>query len=170
MNIIKIPLPKIGESTTEAKIVEWLKKPGDFIKKDEIFAVIGTDKVDSEIFSEYEGKLVEILVHVGEEVEVGKPIATMEVENLDSIEVPEVSHQETKPENQTIQNNSSSISSIPKTDDRNFLSPLVRKMALENKLTLEDLQKIQGTGENGRLRKQDIEGFLSSKKNNSINL
>lgn len=164
MKIIKIPLPKIGESTTEAKIVEWLKQPGDFIKKDEIFAVIGTDKVDSEIFSEYEGKLVEILVQAGEEVEVGKPIATMEVENIDSVNVHEVSHQETKQGNQTIQNSSSSISLVPKTDDKNFLSPLVRKMALENKLTLEDLQKIQGTGENGRLRKQDVERFLSSKK------
>ena len=55
MKTINIPLPKIGESTTEAKIVEWLKKSGDFIKRDELFAVIGTDKVDSEIFSEYEG-------------------------------------------------------------------------------------------------------------------
>jgi len=81
MKTINIPLPKIGESTTEAKIVEWLKKPGDFIKRDELFAVIGTDKVDSEIFSEYEGTLKEILVKEGEEVSVGTPICTMEVDD-----------------------------------------------------------------------------------------
>ena len=81
MKTINIPLPKIGESTTEAKIVEWLKKPRDFIKRDELFAVIGTDKVDSEIFSEYEGTLKEILEKEGDEVSVGTPICTMEVDD-----------------------------------------------------------------------------------------
>ncbi|MGB4446799.1 MAG: dihydrolipoamide acetyltransferase family protein [Cloacibacterium sp.] len=178
MKTINIPLPKIGESTTEAKIVEWLKKPGDFIKRDELFAVIGTDKVDSEIFSEYEGTLKEILVKEGEEVSVGTPICTMEVD--DNIEVStvtlsakrseavEVSNKDFSTPLHSVQNDK--IQLLSRSDSyRNselvsFLSPVVRKMAAENGLSLEDLQKINGTGENGRIRKQDVENFLKPRK------
>jgi len=166
MKTINIPLPKIGESTTEAKIVEWLKKPGDFIKRDELFAVIGTDKVDSEIFSEYEGTLKEILVKEGEEVSVGTPICNMEVDDAVSEKV--------IANNQTPKQSLETVSEIQNTKltPRNsemvaFLSPVVRKMATENGLSLEDLQKINGTGENGRIRKQDVENFLKPRKQNT---
>lgn len=181
MKTINIPLPKIGESTTEAKIVEWLKKPRDFIKRDELFAVIGTDKVDSEIFSEYEGTLKEILVKEGEEVSVGTPICTMEVD--DNIEVStvtlsakrseavEVSNKDFSTPLHSAQNDKTQL--VSRSDSyRNselvsFLSPVVRKMAAENSLSLEDLQKINGTGQNGRIRKQDVENFLKPRKQNA---
>ncbi|MEZ7928054.1 biotin/lipoyl-containing protein, partial [Cloacibacterium sp.] len=180
MKTINIPLPKIGESTIEAKIVEWLKKPGDFIKRDELFAVIGTDKVDSEIFSEYEGTLKEILVKEGEEVSVGTPICTMEVD--DSVEENSgVNLIDAKRNEESLKDFSTSLHSAqndkiqltPRSDSyRNselvsFLSPVVRKMAAENGLSLEDLQKINGTGENGRIRKQDVENFLKPRKQNT---
>ncbi|MEZ7526481.1 dihydrolipoamide acetyltransferase family protein [Cloacibacterium normanense] len=180
MKTINIPLPKIGESTTEAKIVEWLKKPGDFIKRDELFAVIGTDKVDSEIFSEYEGTLKEILVKEGEEVSVGTPICTMEVddaveENSGVILIEAKRNEESLKDFSTplhsAQNDKTQLT--PRSDSyRNselvsFLSPVVRKMSAENGLSLEDLQKINGTGENGRIRKQDVENFLKPKKQNT---
>ena len=180
MKTINIPLPKIGESTTEAKIVEWLKKPGDFIKRDELFAVIGTDKVDSEIFSEYEGILKEILVKEGEEVSVGTPICTMEV--YDAVEENSgVILNEAKRNEESLKDFSTPLHSsqndktqlTPRSDSyRNselvsFLSPVVRKMAAENGLSLEDLQKINGTGENGRIRKQDVENFLKPRKQNT---
>ena len=167
MKTINIPLPKIGESTTEAKIVEWLKKPGDFIKRDELFAVIGTDKVDSEIFSEYEGTLKDILVKEGEEVSVGTPICTMEVDGAVSenfITKEKQKSVETVTENQSESQNLKLASRI---SDQKFLSPIVRKMAAENGLSLEDLQKINGTGENGRIRKQDVENFLKPRKQNT---
>lgn len=177
MKTINIPLPKIGESTTEAKIVEWLKKPGDFIKRDELFAVIGTDKVDSEIFSEYEGTLKEILVKEGEEVSVGTPICTMEVD--DAVEENSgVILNEAKRNEESLKDFSTPLHSAqndktqltPRSDSyRNselvsFLSPVVRKMTAENGLSLEDLQRINGTGENGRIRKQDVENFLKPRK------
>jgi 2-oxoglutarate dehydrogenase E2 component (dihydrolipoamide succinyltransferase) len=180
MKTINIPLPKIGESTTEAKIVEWLKKPGDFIKRDELFAVIGTDKVDSEIFSEYEGTLKEILVKEGEEVSVGTPICTMEVDDAVSetitlsakrSEAVEVSNKDFSTPLHSAQNDKTQL--VSRSDSyRNselvsFLSPVVRKMAAENGLSLEDLQKINGTGENGRIRKQDVENFLKPRKQNT---
>ena len=176
MKTINIPLPKIGESTTEAKIVEWLKKPGDFIKRDELFAVIGTDKVDSEIFSEYEGTLKEILVKEGEEVSVGTPICTMEVD--DNIEVSTVTLSAKRSEAVEVSNKDFSTPLHSAQNDKtqltprnselvSFLSPVVRKMAAENGLSLEDLQKINGTGENGRIRKQDVENFLKPRKQNT---
>ena len=180
MKTINIPLPKIGESTTEAKIVEWLKKPGDFIKRDELFAVIGTDKVDSEIFSEYEGTLKDILVKEGEEVSVGTPICTMEVDDAVSetitmsakrSEAVEVSNKDFSTPLHSAQNDKTQL--VSRSDSyRNselvsFLSPIVRKMAAENGLSLEDLQKINGTGENGRIRKQDVENFLKPRKQNT---
>ena len=124
MKTINIPLPKIGESTTEAKIVEWLKKPGDFIKRDELFAVIGTDKVDSEIFSEYEGTLKDILVKEGEEVSVGTPICTMEVDGAVSenfITKEKQKSVETVTENQSESQNLKLASRI---SDQKFLCPL----------------------------------------------
>lgn len=172
MKTINIPLPKIGESTTEAKIVEWLKKPGDFIKRDELFAVIGTDKVDSEIFSEYEGTLKEILVKEGEEVSVGTPICTMEVddaveENSGVILIEAKRNEESLKDFSTplhsAQNDKTQLT--PRNSELvSFLSPVVRKMAAENGLSLDDLQKINGTGENGRIRKQDVENFLKPRK------
>lgn len=175
MKTINIPLPKIGESTIEAKIVEWLKKPGDFIKRDELFAVIGTDKVDSEIFSEYEGTLKDILVKEGEEVSVGTPICTMEVddaveENSGVILIEAKRNEESLKDFSTplhsAQNDKTQLT--PRNSELvSFLSPVVRKMAAENGLSLEDLQKINGTGENGRIRKQDVENFLKPRKQNT---
>lgn len=175
MKTINIPLPKIGESTTEAKIVEWLKKPGDFIKRDELFAVIGTDKVDSEIFSEYEGTLKKILVKEGEEVSVGTPICMMEVDDSDE-ENSGVILDEAKCNEESLKDFSTPLPSAqndkihltPRNSELvSFLSPIVRKMAAENGLSLEDLQKINGTGENGRIRKQDVENFLKPRKQSS---
>ena len=176
MKTINIPLPKIGESTTEAKIVEWLKQSGDFIKRDDLFAVIGTDKVDSEIFSEYEGTLKENLVKEGEEVSVGTPICTMEVD--DNIEVSTVTMSAKRSEAVEVSNKDFSTPLHSAQNDKtqltprnsklvSFLSPVVRKMAAENGLRLEDLQKINGTGENGRIRKQDVENFLKPRKQNT---
>ena len=76
--IIDIVMPKMGESITEGTILEWRKKVGEFVEKDELFLEIGTDKVDSEIPCVESGTLVEILAEVNEVVDVGKTIAKIE--------------------------------------------------------------------------------------------
>ena len=78
--IIEIVMPKMGESITEGTILEWRKKVGEFVEKDELFLEIGTDKVDSEIPCAESGTLIEILAEVNEIVEVGKTIAKIETE------------------------------------------------------------------------------------------
>ena len=161
MKSINITLPKIGESTTEAKIVEWLKKPGELIQKDEMFVIIGTDKVDSELFSEYEGVLKEIFIQNGEECLVGQTIATMEVSE-DTLIINENLPSSLPSSNESSQ--TTQISLLDRSTELNFLSPVVRRIAAEINLSLQDLQKINGSGENGRIRKQDLEAYLSKSK------
>ena len=76
--IIEIVMPKMGESITEGTILEWRKKVGEFVEKDELFLEIGTDKVDSEIPCVESGTIIEILAEVNEVVEVGKTIAKID--------------------------------------------------------------------------------------------
>lgn len=157
MKEIQILLPKMGESVMEATITDWLKNPGDKIAKDELFVTIGTDKVDSDLPSEYEGILKEILVQEGEEVKVGHPIAVMEV-SADTIVHAEKF--EIK-ESETISNETHiELLETKSLDGKSFLSPVVRRIAAENGLEIEDLKQIKPTGENGRIRKADILKFL----------
>ena len=79
-------MPKMGESIMEGTILKWLKKEGDHIHEDESILEIGTDKVDTEIPSIYNGKLKKILVNEGDIVQVGNPIAIIEI-NQDSIKI-----------------------------------------------------------------------------------
>lgn len=162
MSKIDIPilLPKMGESVSEAIVIEWFKKPGDKIEQDELFVLIGTDKVESELPSEYEGILKEILVPEKGETEVGKPICIMEVNeadvNLEQIKT----QQEEEKEEKEIQGQKVKLYKGSST----FLSPVVRKIATEYGLELNELEKINGTGENGRIRKQDILKYLNKGK------
>lgn len=157
MKEIQILLPKMGESVMEATITDWLKNPGDKIAKDELFVTIGTDKVDSDLPSEYEGILKEILVQEGEEVKVGHAIAIMEVSadtivHTEKFELKEREKATTETQVELLETKS--------LDGKSFLSPVVRRIAAENGLEIEDLKQIKPTGENGRIRKTDILKFL----------
>ena len=76
----ELKLPKMGESVAEATITSWLKEVGDTIEADEPVLEIATDKVDSEVPSEVDGKLVEILFEADDVVEVGQTIAIIETD------------------------------------------------------------------------------------------
>ncbi len=76
----ELKLPKMGESVAEATITSWLKEVGDTIELDEAVVEIATDKVDSEVPSEVEGTLVEILYQQDDVVAVGETIAIIEIE------------------------------------------------------------------------------------------
>lgn len=155
---IQIILPKMGESVMEAIVTSWMKEVGDRIEKDEAFVTIGTDKVDSELPSEYEGILKEILVEEGDEVKVGHPIAILEVA-ADTVvhEVEVVSFEETT----AVESKEDIELLVTKNiDGKSFLSPVVRRIAAENGLEVEDLKKITPTGDNGRIRKVDILRYL----------
>lgn len=165
MSKITIPilLPKMGESVSEATIIDWLKEPGDKIERDELFVIIGTDKVESELPCEFEGILKEILIPVRGEVEVGSPICMLEVDekdvqnlNMEALQKPEKKQEK------------SELAATTKSNlykgSKSFLSPVVRMIATEAGLELHELEKIKGSGENGRIQKKDILRYLNPDK------
>ena len=173
-------MPKMGESVAEATITEWLKKEGDTISMDESVLTIATDKVDSDLPSPVSGKLSKILFQVNDVIQVGQVIAhisTESEENADSTSSkPELESKETKPieniqtENITFnekvpfvptESTPSDGSKISRESAGRFYSPLVRSIAKKEGLSQEILDSIPGTGNEGRVTKQDLMEFLN---------
>src|SRR5690606_20298086 len=137
----------------------WLKKPGDKIQRDDLFVLIGTDKVESELPCEFDGILKEILIPEQGTVEVGAAICILEVDEKDAPNVKvtvELGRKNAITESQVKKD----IKAKSYSGSKSFLSPVVRKIATEAGLELNDLAKIQGSGENGRIQKKDILQFL----------
>jgi len=171
-----IIMPKLGESIIEATITKWLKTSGDQLEEDDAIVEIATDKVDSEIPSPIEGKLIKTLYEEGDVVPVGEVIAIVEMDGEDEEE-----HEETPDETITktdetseaaekiavqIDEISSGEIKIFSASDR-FYSPLVRSIAKTENLSIQDLDSITGSGQAGRVTKQDIHNFLESRINES---
>jgi 2-oxoglutarate dehydrogenase E2 component (dihydrolipoamide succinyltransferase) len=167
----ELKLPKMGESVAEATITSWLKEVGDTIELDEAVVEIATDKVDSEVPSEVEGTLVEILYQKDDVVAVGEVIAIIEIEgedaeseNVETVEVlvaPEVAEVE-----KTMEKAAEVIATpISKNSDAGkFYSPLVRNIAKTEGISMEALETIGGSGKDGRVTKEDILSYLESGK------
>ena len=168
----ELKLPKMGESVAEATITTWLKEVGDTVELDEAIVEIATDKVDSEVPSEVEGTLVEILFEKDAIVAVGQTIAVIEIiggeetSNQSFEEKVEVVEHVAEIE-QTIEAASEIKNSpITKTSDSGkFFSPLVRKIAETEGLSMEELDMLSGTGKDGRVTKNDILSYIEDRKN-----
>lgn len=148
---VEIALPKLGESIVSATVVRWLKNVGDQIALDEPLVEVSTDKVNSEIPSPLAGVLVEILAAENQEIEVGAPLALLEIS--DSKEVPKPSIEKQAAPVQTCGGGRESL-----------FSPAVLRLAEMEGIGIEELRKMKGTGEGGRLSKKDIESFVEKKK------
>jgi len=167
---IELLLPKMGESVAEATIIKWVKKEGDTVKADEPIIEIATDKVDSEVPSPEDGVLLKCLVNEGDVVQVGQPIAL--------IGVGDAAH--SAPASAV----SSSVASPPahiaaaalaeplvaevlrEGPSGRFYSPLVRSIAAAEGVSVEDLESIRGSGQGGRVTKNDIMAFISQRGSN----
>src|SRR3979490_2363251 len=86
MGVSPIKMPQLGESVTEGTVDRWLKKEGDFVKKDEPLVEVVTDKVNAEIPSPFEGKLIKISVAEGTTIAIGTEIAQIEVEGAGTMD------------------------------------------------------------------------------------
>jgi len=168
----ELKLPKMGESVAEATITSWLKQVGDTIELDEAVVEIATDKVDSEVPSEVEGKLVEVLFEQDTVVAVGQTIAIIETDGneetpIQTLEAKEEIVEQVEQVQQTIE--AATViknSPITKTSDSGkFFSPLVRKIAETEGLSMEQLDMVPGTGKDGRVTKNDILSFIEDKNN-----
>ena len=179
-NKIEIVLPRMGESVDEATITGWLKNEGDKIKEDDLIVEIATDKVDSEVPSEFSGILFKKLCDVNDIVKVGDPIAIIEtdldVSTIKKIEIPE--KRKSIEKLKTIKkSNSEPIDFIEKGDeliDKNIsnessriYSPLVKNISKQEGVSLNELENITGSGKNGRVTKNDLLTYISNSNNST---
>jgi 2-oxoglutarate dehydrogenase E2 component (dihydrolipoamide succinyltransferase) len=165
----ELKLPKMGESVAEATITSWLKEVGDTIELDEAVVEIATDKVDSEVPSEVEGTLVEILYQKDEVVAVGEIIAIIEIEaegseNEQADITNNVEKSQVAAVEETIEKAVETVSTpISKNSDSGkFYSPLVRNIAKTEGVSMEQLETISGSGKEGRVTKEDILLYLEN--------
>lgn len=171
----ELKLPKMGESVAEATITTWLKEVGDTVELDEAVVEIATDKVDSEVPSEVEGTLIEILFEKDSVVEVGQTIAVIETESSEGLMDEKSETNEPKPTEPSqileVQNTIEKAAEIKTTPISNtsesgkFFSPLVRNIAKTEGISLQELESISGTGNEGRVTKNDILSYIEDKAN-----
>ena len=168
---IEIRLPKMGESVTEATITNWLKEVGDTVEMDEPLVEVATDKVDNELPSEAEGVLVKKLYEVDDVVQVGDVIAVISTDGdapaaTPSTDAAPVAVETEKVEAEVMAAVAAPVngsSDLPKSGSNGkFYSPLVRSIAKTEGISMEQLESIQGSGENNRVTKKDILNFISN--------
>jgi len=180
---VEVVMPQMGESVAEGTIIKWFKEPGDEIQRDENLLEISTDKVDSEIPSSHEGKLAEIVVPEGETVEVGTTIAYIETDkdaDIESSETKTKTGEKSKEKSTKEEKSAPAESAESKTTTqqkiktsgngseertgKNFYSPLVLSIAEKENVSMDELRSIEGTGINGRVRKQDLLQYLEERE------
>jgi 2-oxoglutarate dehydrogenase E2 component (dihydrolipoamide succinyltransferase) len=179
MGKIELKLPKMGESVAEATLTSWLKEVGDSIEADEPVLEIATDKVDSEVPSEVDGILVEKRFEVDDVIKVGEVIAIIETEGDDDTTSEDATQEsESQPKDSETQeavneaealmnkaeNTVSQIQSDYSQSER-FYSPLVKNIAKEEGISLEELEQIEGTGKDGRVTKDDMLNYIKNRGN-----
>lgn len=163
-----IKMPQLGETVVEGTVARWLKQPGDRVERQEIVLEISTDKIDTEIPAPAAGTLLQITVAEGQTVRVGTVIGYIgapgeavgsEQLSVTSEQLPVTGEQLPAADAQYPIPNTQSPPAKP--TGREFISPVVARMAAEHSL---DLDKISGTGLHGRVTKKDVEGYLEEMK------
>ena len=154
----------MGESIEEATITNWFVKEGDTVEEDDVLLEIATDKVDSEIPSPVEGVVKKILFKQDEVVAVGTVIAVIGLDGDDSTEVTAdvVSEEQSIAPEPDILPEKSSDEPVVSSQGR-FYSPLVRTIAGKEGVSQEELDSIEGSGLNGRVRKEDLLNYIDNR-------
>ena len=136
-----VAMPQMGVSVAEGTVVEWHKRVGDWVERDEVIVEISTDKVETEVPSPESGRVVEVLVEVGQTVDVGTVLARIDVSAA-----PGQAHVQ-----EQVAGGGWRVAGEPPT------TPVVRRIAAEHDI---DLTKVTGTGRNGRVTKKDVLAFM----------
>lgn len=165
MSIYKLLMPKMGEGVIEATIINWMKKEGDFVKEDETILEVATDKVDTEIQSPVTGKIHKIKFEKDQVVPVGEVLVLIETESSVSENVNDTiesqAHEEDLATDYSLLERKVSENLSNYSEFR--LTPLVKKMLVENNVASDEVKNINGTGANKKLTKRDIIAYLERK-------
>lgn len=176
-----LKLPSMGESVTEATLTTWLKEVGDSIAIDDSIVEVSTDKVDSDVPSDVEGVLLEKRFEVNQVIQVGEVIAVIETDQAieESPAIPEIIEEEVTQDETAdelpqeiiemveapVQKNIEPLVQSPEGFDTTtrFYSPLVKNIAKTEGISIEELESIQGNGENNRLTKNDLLVYIKQR-------
>lgn len=161
-------MPKMGESVAEATIIKWLKSEGDSIDADESVLEIATDKVDSEVPAPNGGILIKRMFQEGDVVKVGAVIALLSSDTSVAVSAPSpatpaASAQVNTPVAQVVAKAATQVAVQDFSKAERFYSPLVKNIAKQEGISLAELEKIPGSGAEGRVTKQDILAYLPVK-------
>lgn len=157
-------LPKMGQSITEATIIQWHIAENEYFEEGDVLLEVATDKVDNEVIAPAAGKLirqlqpVEAIVPVEQAVAIvyfeassGKPMPAKE-KNQEAKAVKKISQKQTSPKVTTTYTTRSNI----------YVSPLIEQIARTHHISYEELARIPATGAGGRLRKSDVFAYLDA--------
>lgn len=169
-------LPLMGEGVVEAQIGRWLVKVGDLVEEGDPLVEVETDKVSTELDSEFSGTVLEILVPEGETAALNQPLALIGGEDEEAAAPSEklkvksdksVSSQpSTPPTNQPTQPTRQPTNQpTPNGSYSGRISPVVRRMVEEHDLNLDN---IKGTGKDGRITKRDVQAYIDAGKPKTV--
>lgn len=162
-------MPKMGESIMEGTVLKWLKNVGDTIEQDESVLEVATDKVDTEVPAIQGGVLKEILVNEGDVVAVGAPIAIISTngEATDAApaanQAPATAAPQAAPQQNAAATSEPSAAKLDQPASGRFYSPLVLNIAREEGISMQELEYVPGTGNEGRVTKKDILTYLQNR-------
>ena len=173
-----VEMPQLGETVTSGTIISWMKEVGDQVAIGDILVEISTDKVDTELPSGVAGTLLEILIAVGETVDVGVGLCVIaeagsapddESSTRPVEDSADVAVNEPEPPKEVVESPPLVIPDAPTretgaapavlSESARFVSPVVRRLAREHDV---DLSAVVGTGQGGRVTRRDLENFLSA--------
>ena len=174
MSGFEIKMPKLGESITEGTIVSWSVQVGDVIREDDVLFEVNTAKVSAEIPSPVAGRIVEILFKEGDTVAVGTVVAVVDMGGDDEPSEPSAGTKESV--KAPVADNTGAgtfpvpVQELPKaqaagSENERWYSPVVLQLAREARILQEELDRIPGTGYQGRLSKKDIKQYIIQKQN-----
>lgn len=170
---VELKMPKLGESVVEATIIRWVKNVGDTVKRDETVLEIATDKVDSEVPATDGGRIAQIFFKENDVVAIGATLAIIETDASAALDAPAAAPATA----------SAAVSAAPEVavpyipaaaeegevaEGDRFYSPLVMSIAKTEGIAMAELDRVAGTGKDGRVTKKDILAYVEDRKNGKL--
>ena len=164
-------MPRMGEGIVECTVLSILKKVGDKIEADDSVMEVATDKVDTEIPASAGGIITAILVNVNDVIPIGSVVMKISTTAVEIVEETIDKKPETKETQVAVVEIEKQIADFQLitqptifSSANRFYSPLVKTIAQKEGISIDELEKIIGTGAEGRVTKHDVLGYLGSRK------
>jgi 2-oxoisovalerate dehydrogenase E2 component (dihydrolipoyl transacylase) len=156
--LMEVTVPHLAESLVSATVGKWLKQPGDYIEQYDVLCELLTEKVNTEMPSPIEGKLVKILVGDGESAAVGEALCLIE------LPVDKAAEGDTPLTHGVLHTPVQGVTALQTNEDQSMrgrYSPAVHRLAADHAV---DLSMVTGTGLGGRITRKDVEQYVANGK------